>query len=437
MFALLESLPDLWDINISDYSYEQGVSRYVREAAFEDYVSWVKQATDKPVVSVGRFTSPDTILRQVTSGIMDLVGAARPSIADPFLPPKIREGRFDDIRECIGCNICAGWHRRGAPLRCTQNPSMGDEWRRGWHPERIRAKQSERRVLVVGGGPAGMEAARALGQRGYSVTLTDARTALGGRVSDESKLPGLSEWARVRDWRLGQLAKLPNVELFLDSQVDASQIREFEADRVVLATGSKWRASGIGRASEVPIEGWQREHVVTPDDLMGDREIGEIAGPVVVYDDDHYYMGGVIAEKLRGDGLEVTLVTPSGLVSAWCENTEEQFRTQRRLIEIGVGIETSTRLCAVESDAVALCCVYSGRTRGIAARSVVMVSSREPLDELYRELADEIDIARVGDCSAPSTIAAAVFAGHRYAQEMDEEPDRDDPTRMERPATSS
>jgi dimethylamine/trimethylamine dehydrogenase len=104
---MLAELPDLWDINARNYDVEIGSSRFVKEGALEEYVRWVKQVTSKPVVSTGRFTAPDAMVRQVREGIMDLIGAARPSIADPFLPRKLREGRIDDIRECIGCNICS------------------------------------------------------------------------------------------------------------------------------------------------------------------------------------------------------------------------------------------------------------------------------------------------------------------------------------------
>ena len=199
MVEMLAELPDLWDINARNYDIEIGSSRFVQEGALEEYVRWVKQVTSKPVVSTGRFTAPDTMVRQVREGVMDLIGAARPSIADPFLPRKLREGRIDDIRECIGCNICSAGDRIGVPIRCTQNPAMGEEWRRGWHPEWIEPSASERSVLVAGGGPAGLEAARALGQRGYSVTLAEASTRLGGRVTRESALPTLAEWgARAR-----------------------------------------------------------------------------------------------------------------------------------------------------------------------------------------------------------------------------------------------
>jgi dimethylamine/trimethylamine dehydrogenase len=131
MLEMLADLPDLWDINITDYSKEMGSSRFVKEAALEEYVAIAKQITGKPVVTVGRFTSPDTMVSQVKRGIIDFIGAARPSIADPFLPKKIQEGRIDDIRECIGCNVCYSGDSRGVPIRCTQNPTMGEEWRRG------------------------------------------------------------------------------------------------------------------------------------------------------------------------------------------------------------------------------------------------------------------------------------------------------------------
>ncbi len=426
---LLADLPDLWDITVHDYSHEMGSSRFVQEGSLEATVSWVKEVTNKPVVSVGRFTSPETMLRLVRQGVIDLVGAARPSIADPFLPQKIAEGREDDIRECIGCNICYSGDQTGTPIRCTQNPTMGEEWRKGWHPEQIPPKGSESRVLIVGGGPAGLEAAVSLGRRGYEVVLAEARTELGGRVTLESALPGMAEYARVRDWRLTQIGKLPNVEFYLDSVVDEEQILEFGADRVVIATGAQWRRDGTGRWREEPVPGWDGASVITPDDIMADKMP---SGPVVVFDDDHYYMGGVVAEKLRRAGLDVTLVTPANEVSTWTTHTEEQYRIQERILGLGIVVETGTSIAGIGESSATLECIYTGKEREVDAAAVVMTTARVPNDSLYHSLAGRIAVQRIGDCLAPGTIAASVYSGHQYARELDADKPADVRFRRER-----
>ena len=196
-FGLLADLPDLWDLTVGNYDIEMGHSRFVKEGALVSDVARAKEITTKPVVAVGRFTSPDTMAQVIRSGTQDMIGAARPSIADPFIPNKINEGRAEDIRECIGCNICYATDSLHVPIRCTQNPTMGEEWRLGWHPEHIPADPEPASVLVVGAGPSGLEAARVLGMRGHQVMLAEATRDLGGRVTREARLPGLSECARL------------------------------------------------------------------------------------------------------------------------------------------------------------------------------------------------------------------------------------------------
>jgi dimethylamine/trimethylamine dehydrogenase len=355
-----------------------------------------------------------------------MIGAARPSIADPFLPRKIAEGRIDDIRECIGCNQCNSQTHRGAPTRCTQNPTMGEEWRRGWHPEHIAPKGSEARVLVVGAGPAGLEAARALGQRGYRVTLAEASTELGGRVRAESQLPGLAEWLRVHDWRAHQLDKLPNVEVYRGSRLSTADILEYGCEHVAIATGAQWRQDGTGRWHREAIAGCDLPEVFTPDDVMTGAKL---AGPVVVFDDDHYYMGAVIAEALRRDGLSVALVTPDSRVSAWAEWTTEQARSRARLLELDVDLVTEKAPVNFDGEAVDLACVYTGRTSRRAAASLVMVTARTPNDELYQALTAEPATLR---SFAPGPIIAAVFSGHAFARELDAPDPGDVPFRRER-----
>ena len=140
---------------------------------------------------------------------------------------------------------------------------------------------------------------------------------------------------------------------------------------------------------------------------------------MVVYDDDHYYTGGVIAEKLRGDGLEVTLVTPANEVAIWTVYTWEQDRIMKRILTLGIHIKTGTSLSEIQSGGVIAECVYTGRKEEIPASAIVLVTSREPRHDLYLSLRDEIDIERVGDCLSPGTIATAVYSGHRYARAMD------------------
>ena len=438
MLEMLSDLPDLWDINITDYSKEMGSSRYIKEAALEDYVSFVKKITDKPVVSVGRFTSPDAMVRQIKKGILDFVGAARPSIADPFLPKKIEDRRFDDIRECIGCNICYSHDARAVPIRCTQNPTMGEEWRRGWHPEKIPHKQSDDTILVVGAGPAGLEATRALGQRGYRVTLAEATIELGGRVTAESRLPGLEEWCRVIDYRIQQIKGMPNVKVYLDSRLTAKDVIGFDFTRIVIATGSRWRRDGVARWHTFPVESFNNGRVFTPNDIMAGVEV---KGPVVLFDDDHYYMGAVLAEKLQSAGLAVTFVTPAGMVGQWSRNTEEQKRTQKRLLNLEVNIVTGKIVTGFDGESAEITCVYTKKTFRQPASSVVTVTARIPNDELYRQLTVDPEVladrsiksvVRIGDCQAPGIIASAVYAGHRLAREMDSSESKDIPFRRER-----
>ncbi|AJC16091.1 FAD-dependent oxidoreductase [Pandoraea sputorum] len=423
IFATLAELPDLWDVNVADWSNDSMTSRFSEEGFQEQFLLGLKALTTKPVVGVGRFTSPDAMVSQVRRGVMDLIGAARPSIADPFLPEKIDSGRTDEIRECIGCNICVSSDHTMTPVRCTQNPTMGEEWRRGWHPERVPRISEPARTLVVGGGPAGLECARVLAERGYDVALVDAARDLGGRVTREARLPGLSAWIRVIDYRLEALRRLPNVEIYQESPVGADDVREFDADHVFVATGSHWRRDGLGRALRSPLAQTALP-VITPDDVMAG---GTIPSPVVLFDDDHYYMGSVMAELLRSRGVEVIFVTPAADVATWTHNTLEQSRIQRRLIELDVRIVASHSITGVGDDHVTLACEYTGRTHDVPAASLLLVTSRAPQRSLYDALeaqsqqtgdASGTSLHLIGDGLAPGTIAAAVYSGHRAAREL-------------------
>lgn len=420
-------LPDLWDLAQGTWEDCSGPSRFKEEAAQEQLVRGIHELTDKPIVGVGRFTSPDVMAKMVRTGTLDFIGCARPSIADPFLPKKIEEGRIEDIRECIGCNICITGDMTMSISRCTQNPTFMEEWRKGWHPEQMNTKGSSSNVLVVGSGPAGLEAARALAERGYDVAIAEADTVIGGRVTRERKLPGLSAWGRVVDYREYQISQKPNVETYFDSALDAASILEFGFENVCIATGAKWRADGVSRQHVVPMPMDRAMPVFTPDDIMAGTKP---TGKVVIYDDDHYYMGGVLAELLVNEGCDVTIITPSAYLSDWTVNTLEQHAIHKKLAEMGVHVVLNRGVAQIAASHVVSDCVYTGVTQDFGCDAVVVVASKLENNSVYHDLksreADWADagiksIKLIGDANAPGPIAWATYAGHRYARELDGE----------------
>ena len=433
-------LPDLWDLAMGTWEDCSGPSRFKGEAAQETWVTGIRELSPRPVVGVGRFTSPDVMVRMIKQGRLDFIGCARPSIADPFLPKKIDEGRVEDIRECIGCNICVTGDMTQGMGRCTQNPTWMEEWRRGWHPEKIAAKGVSATVLIVGSGPAGLEAALAAASRGYDVAVAESLAGFGGRVARERLLPGLSAWGRVADYRLFQLKQRQNVQMYSASHLAAEEVLAFGFQHICVATGSHWRGDGVARQHIVAIPMNPAMPVFTPDDLMQARMP---KGRVVLFDDDHYYMGGVLAELLAQKGCDVTLITPSAFVSDWTTNTLEQASIHRRLVSNGVKIRLNTGIVALQGDRVETNCAYTDARGFVECDSVVMVTSRTSDDALYHDLkarqADWADagirsVKLIGDAAAPAPIAWATFAGHRYARELDE-PDQGDALPFRREVT--
>ena len=218
---------------------------------------------------------------------------------------------------------------------------------------------------------------------------------------------------------------MPGVEVYRASRLGKAEILELGLARVVLATGARWRRDGVGRQNPTPIPGSDLPHVLTPEAAM---EATTLHGPVLIFDDDHFYLGGVLAEKLQGMGPTVTLVTPAVEVSAWTDNTLEKERIEQRLRDRGVTLMTGRNLARIGDGEVELACLATGERQRQEAATVVLVTARLPVEDLYLDLMADpggLDVAgiasvtRIGDCHFPSTIAAAVYAGHRYARELD------------------
>ena len=446
-----DHLVDLWDVNVGsaeEWSKDSGPSKFFPQGFQLEWTGRVRSATAKPIVGVSRLTDPDRMAEIVRSGVWDVIGAARPSIADPFLPTKIDEGRLDEIRECIGCNICIPKSDPGGNIGCTQNATAGEEFRRGWHPERFEpAENRDRDVLVVGAGPAGMECAIVLGKRGFRrVHLVDAEDDIGGIMRWIPQLPGRGEWGRVLNWRRIQLDKLKNVQALTGLRLDADGVREYGAELVVVATGAFWSPTGLHRETHAPVAGADASlaHVLTPEQIMveGKAPPGE---RVVVYDGDGYFMGPDLAEKLALDGFSVDFVTSFHDVAPFAYETLEDALLRKRLHEVGVRLHRSVVLERVEPGLAAGHDEFDEPFE-LEADAVVLVTQRLSDDALYHELrADEERLEaegieavyRIGDCVAPQLIADAIFDGHRLAREIDaESPAVPLPYLRERPVTA-
>jgi dimethylamine/trimethylamine dehydrogenase len=247
-------------------------------------------------------------------------------------------------------------------------------------------------------------------------------------VSKEARLPGLATWGRVRDWRMTSLRQAANVELYLDSPLTAGDVLSYGIRHVAIATGARWRTDAVGRVHRAPLPFLANGAVVGVDALL-DQGVAALpdAGPVVVFDDDRYYMASVLAEMIALSGRKVTFVTPASIVAPWTDHTLEQRRVQTRLIELGIDILLLHQLADFRPGVLNVECTYSGKRREIDCSTVVPVTARLPVDGLWRDLfacaeawADHgiETVERIGDCLAPGIIAAANYAGHFYARKL-------------------
>ncbi|MCY3650333.1 MAG: NAD(P)-binding protein [Acidimicrobiaceae bacterium] len=429
----LDPLVDYWDLNVGTLNWgeDAGSSRFFATNHQADYTRIAKQHTAKPCVNVGRFTDPDVMVEAITSGQCDVIGAARPSISDPYLPRKIEEGRLDDIRECIGCNVCVSrWEIGGPPIWCTQNPTSGEEYRRGWHPEHYTpASNRDTAILVVGAGPAGLEAAMVLGKRGYeAVHVVDGHKRMGGHVSWVSTMPGFSAWRRVIDWRETQINKLDNVQFVGSSRLSTSDIVNYGAEHVIIATGSVWAADGMNGPMHEPITGADasQPHVCTPEQVVVDGK--ELGRRVLVVDHDNYYMGSAMAQLAAEKDCDVTYVTHWDSLGEYLRFTLEEQRMWQRLTELGVEVLSQHLTLSVEGGVGSLLHLWSGRERAVDFDSVILVTQRNSVCDIYDELHTDDDrladagiasIHLIGDAHTPGMIAQSVFSGHRLAREFD------------------
>jgi dimethylamine/trimethylamine dehydrogenase len=287
---------------------------------------------------------------------------------------------------------------------------------------------------VVGAGPSGMEAAMILGKRGMRrVHLVEAQDELGGIMRWIPQLPGLGEWARLVNYRKIQIGKLKNVEFHPNTRLSAKDVQNYGAEIAIIATGSHWATDGLNGATHDAVPGadasqpWQ----ATPDQIMGEGK--KLPGKrVVVIDNDGYFMGVSLAEKLALEGKTVTYLTHLGHVAPYMDFTLEAPNQHRKLHKLGVELLTLMVPKRIEPGKVVMTYAYDedGHEKVFETDAVVLVTGRRSNEALYRELKDKVGFSalkasgvnalyRVGDCVAPRLIADAIFDAHRLAREID------------------
>ena len=353
--------------------------------------------------------TPENADYVVASGQADMVSIVRGQIADPHLANKARAGRADDVRPCLSCNqMCWGRRSRDYWISCLINPSAGREWE--WGGDRFEPAARPKRLLVVGGGPAGLEAARVAAERGHQVTLVEAAERLGGQFRLAGMQPRRGQILDYLDWQERQLARM-QVAVRLNTPLDADEVRDFGADVVILATGSQPTGEGYQRA--LPhldrLPGIELGNVCSAEAVMA-RE-ARPGRRVVLLDEGANWKGAGTALALAEAGHRLTIVTPAGMVAKEVERTAADLPIRKRLRELGARFVTDAAIREWRGGA-AVITQFLGADEEVVADTLVIAACNLPEDGLAAELADTgLDVRSIGDSVAARTAVMAIYEG--------------------------
>lgn len=363
-----------------------------------------------PVYAMARFAAPDEAEAALEAGDADFIGMSRALIADAALPAKARAGRVDAVRPCIMCNVCWGAIPLGRPLLCIYNPSVGHEGTLDADAPPPAATPG--RVVVVGGGLAGMEAARVAALRGHRVTLLERAGRLGGQALLAERLPGRADFGRMTRWLVSQVERLP-VDVRLGVEAGAADVLALAPDAVVVATGSRPSLD----ASDGPaarLAGAPPGAVASTWDVLEGRARLGASVALLDYDGEHEATG--TAELLAAQGRRVWLVTPFEFAGFY-ENYLSRIGMMRRLLGAGVTILTATETRAFDGAGLVVENLYSRRAERLPVESVVLAGANRAEDGLVAALRGRVPaLHAVGDCYAPRKASAAVHEGHRVGR---------------------
>src|SRR5579884_2784596 len=379
-------------------------SSYFPHGVYVDLVAPYREAVGVPIIYAGRIVHPTEAEDILQRGIADLVGMTRAIIADPEMPRKALEGRLDDIRLCVGANEgCIGRLYAGLPIECVQNPVIGREAElAGIHPASRR-----KRIVVVGGGPGGMEAARVAALRGHEVVLLEQDAELGGQIRIAARAPGRSEFLGIAAWLIRQVEKA-RVEIRVKTIATPELVRALHPDALIIATGSRPRTLSVPIASEAL--------VVSAHDVLLERAVP--CGRVVIIADDPHMAGPTTADFLAGRGYAVEVMTRHYLVGEGIDDTQKPLVLER-LLRKKVVLSPLTEACEVRREGVRARHVLTGDTWLVPAETVVVACGGRANDELYHAIRDwPIERHLIGDALSPRRVHDALLEGTRVARAL-------------------
>ncbi|NTT84540.1 oxidoreductase [Tabrizicola fusiformis] len=364
------------------------------------------------ITSEAGVRTPENAETILSAGEADLVSIVRGQIADPHLARKVTEGRVEDIRGCISCNqMCWGRRSRDYWISCLINPSAGREWE--WGGDRFTPAEAPKSVLVVGAGPAGLEAARAAAERGHSVEIVEASGQIGGQFRLAGLQPRRAQILDLMGWYERQFAKL-GVTLRLNSFLDADEIAAHPADTVILATGSLPDETGFQRwQPHLPaLPGIETPGVWSPEAVM--RREARLGDAVVIYDEGSNWRGVGTAWALAERGHQVTIVTPEAFVGKEISRTAADGAARRALARLGARFLTEHCLTRWHGNGVTVRNLLTGAEETLPASGLVMATTNRAFDPWPESFPGKAT-HRIGDCAAPRLAAYAFHEGRKLA----------------------
>ena len=380
----------------------------------------ITKRVTKPTIVVGRINTLDHAESIIKTGQADMVSMVRALLADPELVNKSRRGEESRIRPCIGTNIgCVGQLMSGHPLSCVVNPSAAKENLIAFEPADKAA--TRKRVLIVGGGPAGLEAARTAALRGHQVILHEAGQRLGGQVAIAASAPHRADVGAIVSFLIEEIDSL-GVEVHLNSLVDAELVAAVDPDEVIVATGTTPRYDGFQVSTPaLPIAGFDQKHVYNAWQLFGHGDSIQIKGPAVVFDDTGSYEAISACDALLKAGVHVTMVSRFEGIGGTVPFPPVTVEASReRLMSSDFDFIGGHYLRSIDAEEVEIGVLFTSRVRRIAAKTVVIVTFNQPNRELVQTLnpGNRYQVHMIGDVRGRNGIMNAIHSGAALARRI-------------------